>query len=161
MTCTSRTIHSYYRVFHLVPSLCDSDVVRLRFGVKRFETNSSTASKIVVPPIMMRNEGWTDNLVQTAIILRREIRRQSNRNSARRSRLCRQAECARCAEVHARLQALRMENELLKESLRRLYEEWDKIAYSNILMKGELSKLAKPEKLPDLDVFLRSPFTEG
>ncbi|XP_024994773.1 G-box-binding factor 1-like isoform X2 [Cynara cardunculus var. scolymus] len=114
---------------------------------------------------MMRNEEMTnENLVQIARVLRRDMthmRRQSNRASARRSRLCRQAECAGCAEVHTRLQALRMENQFLRESLRWLYDEWDKISYANMLMKGELSKLAGPEKLPELDVFLRSPFTEG
>ncbi|KAI3728089.1 hypothetical protein L6452_16717 [Arctium lappa] len=114
-------------------------------GSLTMQPNSFAASKIAVPPPMVREE--------TARVLKRELRKQSNRESARRSRLRKQAERE---ELRARVAGLRNENLLLREELQRLSVECDKLANQNMTMKDELCKSLGPEKLPELDAFRES-----
>ncbi|XP_024995088.1 G-box-binding factor 1-like isoform X1 [Cynara cardunculus var. scolymus] len=114
------------------------------------QPNSFAASKTVVRPPMVRKE--------TSRVLKREMRKQSNRESARRSRLRKQAECE---ELQARVAGLRNENLLLREELQRLSVECDKVANENMKMKDELCKSLGPEELLELDAFLESRFDEG
>ncbi|EFJ06110.1 hypothetical protein SELMODRAFT_135978, partial [Selaginella moellendorffii] len=60
--------------------------------------------------------------------LKRQRRKQSNRESARRSRLRKQAECEELAQ---RVESLTMENMSLRQELEQAMEERNKLAAEN------------------------------
>ncbi|MCH91152.1 G-box binding factor, partial [Trifolium medium] len=64
--------------------------------------------------------------------LKRQKRKQSNRESARRSRLRKQAECE---ELQKRVEALGGENRTLREELQKLSEECEKLTSENNSIK--------------------------
>eukprot|EP00250_Pteridium_aquilinum_P003826 c14102_g1_i2 orf=624-1709(+) len=91
--------------------------------------------------------------------LKRQRRKQSNRESARRSRLRKQAECE---ELATKVQALTSENNSLREELHRMTEECKKLSADNSSLRdqlhlprseglhGEMSaNLSKPDGLGD------------
>jgi plant G-box-binding factor len=80
--------------------------------------------------------------------LKRQKRKQSNRESARRSRLRKQAECE---ELQGRVENLISDNDTLKEELRKISEEYEKLTAANNSMKEELVRICGPEAVANLD----------
>ncbi|XP_024517157.1 bZIP transcription factor 16-like isoform X2 [Selaginella moellendorffii] len=69
--------------------------------------------------------------------LKRQRRKQSNRESARRSRLRKQAECEELAQ---RVESLTMENMSLRQELEQAMEERNKLAAENAALLEQLQK---------------------
>eukprot|EP00252_Welwitschia_mirabilis_P007583 TRINITY_DN1910_c0_g1_i1.p1 TRINITY_DN1910_c0_g1~~TRINITY_DN1910_c0_g1_i1.p1 ORF type:complete len:325 (-),score=85.58 TRINITY_DN1910_c0_g1_i1:455-1429(-) len=69
--------------------------------------------------------------------LKRQRRKQSNRESARRSRLRKQAECE---ELQAKVENLGAENRALREELGRVAEECKKLTAENASIREQLSR---------------------
>ncbi|GMQ04211.1 hypothetical protein CsSME_00049705 [Camellia sinensis var. sinensis] len=69
--------------------------------------------------------------------LKRQRRKQSNRESARRSRLRKQAECDELAQ---RAEALKEENASLRSELNRITTEYDQLLAQNASLKGRLGE---------------------
>lgn len=76
--------------------------------------------------------------------LKRQKRKQSNRESARRSRLRKQAECE---ELQRRVQSLNNENSNLRDELEKLASECEKLTSANDSIKEELTRLVGPDAL--------------
>ncbi|KAI3934102.1 hypothetical protein MKX01_027137 [Papaver californicum] len=85
--------------------------------------------------------------VQDERELKRQKRKQSNRESARRSRLRKQAECE---ELQARVETLNNENHSLSGELQRLSEECEKLATENKTLMEELNQLYGPDAVAAL-----------
>lgn len=83
------------------------------------------------PP--MPNEAWTQNERE----LKREKRKQSNRESARRSRLRKQAETE---ELAKRVQTLTAENVNLKSEINKLAENSEKLKIENVTLMERLKR---------------------
>lgn len=83
------------------------------------------------PPIP--NEAWTQNERE----LKREKRKQSNRESARRSRLRKQAETE---ELAKRVQSLTAENVNLKSEINKLAENSEKLKIENLTLMERLKR---------------------
>ncbi|XP_054810615.1 bZIP transcription factor 16-like isoform X2 [Prosopis cineraria] len=73
--------------------------------------------------------------------LKRQRRKQSNRESARRSRLRKQAECDELAQ---RAEALKEENDSLRSEVSRIKSEYEQLLSENAALKERLGEL--PEK---------------
>ncbi|KAH0700287.1 hypothetical protein KY285_014539 [Solanum tuberosum] len=86
-------------------------------------------------PVM--NDQW----IQEERELKRQKRKQSNRESARRSRLRKQAECE---ELQRRVEALSHENHSLKDELQRLSEECEKLTSENNSIKVLYTFISSP-----------------
>ncbi|KAJ7519412.1 hypothetical protein O6H91_20G037300 [Diphasiastrum complanatum] len=84
-----------------------------------------------------REGGGTDHWVQDERELKRQRRKQSNRESARRSRLRKQAECE---ELAARVDALTAENRALRTEISRVVEERNKLSADNSALLERLKK---------------------
>ncbi|CAM8985677.1 unnamed protein product [Rhodiola kirilowii] len=80
--------------------------------------------------------------------LKRQKRKQSNRESARRSRLRKQAECE---ELQVKVEKLNNENRDLKEELQRLSEECSQLLTENASIKEELTRLCGPDAVANLE----------
>nr|GMC80065.1 transcriptional activator TAF-1 [Ipomoea batatas] len=102
------------------------------------------ASPTNVPQLgpQMPNDAW----LQSERELKRERRKQSNRESARRSRLRKQAEAE---ELAMRVQSLTAENMTLKSEINKLTESSDKLKIENAALMEKLKneKLGKMEEL--------------
>ncbi|KAK1422133.1 hypothetical protein QVD17_25036 [Tagetes erecta] len=121
-------------------------------GSMKMQPNQSGVSQPVAPPPMM-----ADQWVQDERELKRQKRKQSNRESARRSRLRKQAECE---ELQARVETLNNENHSLRDELKRLSEECGKLTAENDSIKDELIRLFGPEAASKLDAHLQSQTNE-
>ncbi|XP_011093363.1 common plant regulatory factor 1 isoform X5 [Sesamum indicum] len=84
-----------------------------------------------VPQASMPNETWLQNERE----LKRERRKQSNRESARRSRLRKQAETE---ELANKVQALTAENMALKSEINKLMESSEKLKLDNAALLEQL-----------------------
>ncbi|KAM6600916.1 common plant regulatory factor 1 isoform X1 [Cannabis sativa] len=88
----------------------------------------------------------SDSWVQNDRELKRERRKQSNRESARRSRLRKQAETE---DLARKVESLTSENETLKVELNRLTENSEKLRLENTKLVGKLedAKLGRTEEI--------------
>uniref|UniRef100_A0A803L815 BZIP domain-containing protein n=1 Tax=Chenopodium quinoa TaxID=63459 RepID=A0A803L815_CHEQI len=115
-------------------------------GVK-LRPNTGVAS--AVAPAMVGREGLMPDhqWIQDERELKRQKRKQSNRESARRSRLRKQAECE---ELQRRVESLNNENSSLREELKRLSAECEKLTSENNSIKEELTQTRGPDSLQSL-----------
>ncbi|XP_020081374.1 bZIP transcription factor 16-like isoform X2 [Ananas comosus] len=79
-----------------------------------------------------------EHLIQDERELKRQRRKQSNRESARRSRLRKQAECEELAQ---RADSLKEENASLRAELSRLRKEYDELLSQNTSLKEKLGEM--------------------
>ncbi|XP_054823749.1 G-box-binding factor 1 [Prosopis cineraria] len=118
------------------PAAAGSDAVKMRH-------NQSGVSAAVAPSTMMGREvALGEQWIQDERELKRQKRKQSNRESARRSRLRKQAECE---ELQKRVETLGNENRTLREELQRLSEECENLTSENNSIKEELERLCGPD----------------
>ncbi|KAK7307553.1 hypothetical protein VNO77_40730 [Canavalia gladiata] len=111
--------------------------------------NQSATSGAATPPtIMGREVALGEQWIQDERELKRQKRKQSNRESARRSRLRKQAECE---ELLKRVESLGSENRTLREELQRASEECKKLTSENNSIKEELERLCGPEAVANLE----------
>ncbi|KZV14713.1 G-box-binding factor 1 [Dorcoceras hygrometricum] len=112
-------------------------------GPMKLRPSPAGVSPSVAPSGMM-NEQW----VQDEREIKRQKRKQSNRESARRSRLRKQAECE---ELQQRVETLNNENRTLRDELQRLSEECEKLTSENNAIKGELTSLCGPDAVSSIE----------
>ncbi|XP_015619717.1 bZIP transcription factor 1-D isoform X1 [Oryza sativa Japonica Group] len=89
------------------------------------------ATPTAAPGSMVPGEQW----VQDERELKRQRRKQSNRESARRSRLRKQAECEELAQ---RAEVLKQENTSLRDEVNRIRKEYDELLSKNSSLKEKL-----------------------
>ncbi|GMI68131.1 G-box binding factor 1 [Hibiscus trionum] len=112
-------------------------------GAAKMRPNSSGAVAAVPTGVVMP-EQW----VQDERELKRQKRKQSNRESARRSRLRKQAECE---ELQARVESLANENHSLREELKKLSDECEKLTSENSSIKDELTRICGSDAVTNLE----------
>ncbi|KAL4364091.1 hypothetical protein GQ457_04G019490 [Hibiscus cannabinus] len=108
-------------------------------GAAKMQPNASGAVAAVAPGVVI-----PDQWIQDEGEMKRQKRKQSNRESARRSRLRKQAECE---ELQARLESLANENCNLRGELKKLSEECEKLESENSSIKEELSRICGPDAI--------------
>ncbi|KAI5588602.1 hypothetical protein BDE02_05G108200 [Populus trichocarpa] len=111
-------------------------------GTTKMRPNPSGASSGIVPA------GMPEQWIQDERELKRQKRKQSNRESARRSRLRKQAECE---ELQVRVENLSNDNCNLRDELQSLSEECNKLKSENDFIKEELTRLYGPEAVANLE----------
>uniref|UniRef100_A0A0A9DXX0 BZIP domain-containing protein n=1 Tax=Arundo donax TaxID=35708 RepID=A0A0A9DXX0_ARUDO len=89
------------------------------------------ATPTTVPGTVVPAEQW----VQDERELKRQRRKQSNRESARRSRLRKQAECEELAQ---RAEVLKQENASLRDELNCIRKEYEELLSKNNSLKEKL-----------------------
>ncbi|MBA0804739.1 hypothetical protein Gohar_004307 [Gossypium harknessii] len=99
-----------------------------------------------------------DQWIQDERELKRQKRKQSNRESARRSRLRKQAECE---ELQAKVESLANENHTLRDELKKLSDECEKLTSENSSIKDELMRICGPEAISNLEQGNPSPVGEA
>ncbi|XVF17856.1 hypothetical protein REPUB_Repub10bG0161000 [Reevesia pubescens] len=112
-------------------------------GVAKMRPNSSGALAAVPVGGVM-----PDQWIQDERELKRQKRKQSNRESARRSRLRKQAECE---ELQARVESLANENNNLREELKKLSDECEKLTSENSSIKDDLMRICGPDVVTNLE----------
>ncbi|CAN0890675.1 G-box-binding factor 1 [Linum grandiflorum] len=125
-------------------------------GTAKLGTNRPGGSSAIVPVPGAMPEPW----LQDERELKKEKRKQSNRESARRSRLRKQAECD---ELQHRVKDLTNDNQTLKDELLKLSEECEKLKAENESIKKRLKISYGPEAVEQLglEVKVNSQADEG
>ncbi|KAE8655106.1 G-box-binding factor 1 [Hibiscus syriacus] len=111
-------------------------------GAAKMQPNASGAVVTVAPGVVM-----PDQWIQDERELKRQKRKQSNRESARRSRLRKQAECE---ELQGRVESLANENCSLRGELKKLSDECEKLVSENSSIKEELSRICRTDAVAKL-----------
>ncbi|XP_022751367.1 G-box-binding factor 1-like isoform X2 [Durio zibethinus] len=114
-------------------------------GAAKMRPNSSGAVATVPAGGVM-----PDQWIQDERELKRQKRKQSNRESARRSRLRKQADCE---ELQARVENLANENRNLREELKKLSDECEKLTSENSSIKVWKGYPLSPDTLPEIFSF--------
>ncbi|KAF3787843.1 G-box-binding factor 1 [Nymphaea thermarum] len=117
-------------------------------NVKARSAAAGVSPAIVPTPIIAREGVPSDLWIQDERELKRQRRKQSNRESARRSRLRKQAECE---ELAAKVELLNTENQNLRTELQQLSDECEKLTSENASILEQLSRYYGPEALSMLD----------
>lgn len=129
----------------------------LNIGMNLWNTNSTGDATTKMRPDpsghsqapMVGGEGiMTNRWIHDDRELKREKRKQSNRESARRSRLRKQAECE---ELQAKVEKLTDENQTLRDELQRLSELCQKLTSENNSFEEELTKAYGSEPVSDCE----------
>ncbi|XP_058078706.1 bZIP transcription factor 1-B-like [Magnolia sinica] len=97
----------------------------------------TTAATVPTSLLGSRDGVPTELWLQDERELKRQRRKQSNRESARRSRLRKQAECEELAQ---RVETLKEENSLLRDELEHMREECQKLTAENVSLTERLEK---------------------
>lgn len=95
-----------------------------------------------VPSGSARGEQWDERE------LKKQKRKLSNRESARRSRLRKQAECE---ELGQRAEALKSENSSLRIELDRIKKEYEELLSKNTSLKAKLGETGGGDSVPDMN----------
>ncbi|TYI01567.1 hypothetical protein ES332_A11G210300v1 [Gossypium tomentosum] len=122
-------------------------------GAAKMRPNASGAVAAAASGVVMHDQ-W----IQDERELKRQKRKQSNRESARRSRLRKQAECE---ELQARVENLANENCTLRGELQKLSDECEKLSSENSSIKEELMRICGPDALTKLEQENPSSVVEG
>ncbi|CAH9094723.1 unnamed protein product [Cuscuta epithymum] len=115
-------------------------------GANIMQPNPSMLSPVVVPTPVMGHEGMiTGHWMPDERELKRQKRKQSNRESARRSRLRKQAECE---ELQKAVGTLTNDNRSLRDEVQKVSEERLKLRAENEFIKEEVMKKFGPDAVP-------------
>lgn len=118
-------------------------------GVGAVKTRQNPTGAATPPTMIGREASGPDHQwIQDERELKRQKRKQSNRESARRSRLRKQAECE---ELQARVENLNNENHTLRDELQTLSDECQKLKSENNSIKDELTRVLGPDALSNLE----------
>lgn len=98
----------------------------------------SPTTSTIIPSAQNMPAMGTELSLQDERELKRQRRKQSNRESARRSRMRKQAECE---ELARRVEELKSENSALRTELTRLQEECEKLTAKNNSLTEELKNV--------------------
>lgn len=140
------------------PVVGSMPAANLNMGMDLWNPSAGTGNMKMQPNQTVATPMLADQWVQDERELKRQKRKQSNRESARRSRLRKQAECE---ELQARVEALNSENHSLRDELQRLSDECGKLTSENNSIKDELTRFFGPEAVSKLDAHLQSQTNEG
>ncbi|KAJ4962988.1 hypothetical protein NE237_022927 [Protea cynaroides] len=117
--------------------------------MKTTPSASGVAPAVASAPMIGREGVVAEQMwIQDERELKRQRRKQSNRESARRSRLRKQAECE---ELQLKVETLSNENHTLKDELQRLAEQYAKLTSENSSIMEELTRLYGPDAIPNLE----------
>ncbi|OVA02853.1 Basic-leucine zipper domain [Macleaya cordata] len=107
----------------------------------RGKVPSATVAGAVPNGLVGSREGVQPELwIQDERELKRQRRKQSNRESARRSRLRKQAECEELAQ---RVEVLKEENSTLKSEVSRIRSEYEQLLTQNSSLKERLGEIPR------------------
>ncbi|KAF2580517.1 hypothetical protein F2Q68_00001928 [Brassica cretica] len=120
------------------PSSGDNGVKPVQRAIVSPGVSANSNSFMSQSLVMVQPETWLQNERE----LKRERRKQSNRESAKRSRLRKQAETE---ELARKVEALTAENMALRSELNQLNEKSDKLRGANAALLNNL-KSSEPEK---------------
>ncbi|XP_011627689.1 light-inducible protein CPRF3 isoform X2 [Amborella trichopoda] len=117
--------------------------------------NAPGTSSAMISSTMVGRDGVPSDLwIQDERELKRQRRKQSNRESARRSRLRKQAECE---ELASKVEQLNNENMTLKNDLQRLADECEKLTSENASLMDQLTKIYGPDALASIQSIDMNP----
>lgn len=130
-------------------------IENLTIVVPKEEDLSDPNTNIPIPYSSMADEAWLQNERE----LKRERRKQSNRESARRSRLRKQAEME---ELTGKVKLLALENMTLKSEINKLVVMSEKLKLDNIALTGKVKAAnVKEEQIDDADSKLKPDGTQN
>ncbi|KAL3813227.1 hypothetical protein ACJIZ3_014495 [Penstemon smallii] len=112
-------------------------------GAMKFPPNQSGVSPVVAPSGTMN-----DNWIQDERELKKQKRKLSNRESARRSRLRKQAECEK---LQHQVETLSNENQSLRDELQKLSDDCVKLTSENKNIKENLTRLCGPDAVSEFE----------